>query len=130
MAYSNENPACTFGEYVKSLREALGKSIRGLAVELDMTAAYLCDIENGNRYAPEKHLERLAQVLGVTGTEKLNYFYDLAGKSRNHVYPDLNEYIGKTDIARVALRKARDLDITPSQWQHFIDTMESSSHKT
>jgi transcriptional regulator with XRE-family HTH domain len=110
----------SFGEYVKARREALGKSIRGLALELDMTPAYLSDIEKGNRYAPEKYLERMTEVLCIEGDESY-YFYDLAGKSRNNIYPDLVDYIGKTEIARVALRKARDLNISNTQWQDFID---------
>lgn len=110
----------SFGEYVKERRVALGKSIRGLASELDMTPAYLSDIEKGNRYAPEKYLEKIAELLCITG-EDAYYFYDLAGKSRNNIYPDLVEYIDKTEIARAALRKARDLDISDTQWQNFID---------
>jgi transcriptional regulator with XRE-family HTH domain len=109
-----------FGEYVKERREALGKSMRGLASELDITPAYLSDIEKGNRYAPEKYLEKMAEVLCITGEDSY-YFYDLAGKSRNNNYPDLAEYIGKTAIARVALRRARDLNISNTQWQNFID---------
>jgi transcriptional regulator with XRE-family HTH domain len=47
------NGHATFGAYIKARRETLGKSIRGLASELDMTSPYLGDIEKGNRYAPE-----------------------------------------------------------------------------
>ena len=114
-----------FGEYVKARREALGKSLRGLAAELEMTPAYLNDIEKGNRYAPEKHLERMAEVLRITGKD-IDCFYDLAGKSRNDVFPDLTPYIGGKPIARVALRKARDLDIPDSKWQDFIDSMNGN----
>ena len=125
---SNEiftNGYSSFGEFVKALREALGKSIRGLAAELDMTPAYLSDIEKGNRYAPEKHLAKMVEVLNITG-ERINYFYDLAGKSRHDNFPDLTPYIGEKKIARVALRKARDLDIPDSKWQEFIDNMNGN----
>lgn len=115
----------SFGEYVKARREALGKSIRGLAQELDMTPAYLSDIEKGNRYAPEKYLSRMIEMLHITGADTY-FFYDLAGKSRNNNYPDLAEYIGKTELARVALRFARDLNISNSQWQDFIDEISGA----
>lgn len=118
----------SFGEYVKARRESLGKSIRGLAQELDMTPAYLSDIEKGNRYAPEKYLEKMLEVLCITG-EEAYFFYDLAGKSRNNNYPDLTEYIGKTELARAALRFARDLDISNTQWQAFIDEICSKKNK-
>jgi transcriptional regulator with XRE-family HTH domain len=110
----------SFGEYIKARREILGKSIRGLAQELGMTPVYLSDIEKGNRYAPEKYLERMIEILRISGDD-IDFFYDLAGKSRNDIFPDLIEYIGKTEIARVALRKARDLNISKEQWQDFID---------
>lgn len=113
----------TFGEFIKARREALGKSLRGLAAEIDLTPMYLSDIEKGNRYAPEKHLEKMIGALQLTGAE-VDCFYDLAGKSRNNNYPDLANYIGHTQIARVALRRARDLDIPDSQWQEFIDKMD------
>lgn len=124
MYEENTNKVTTFGEYVRILREALGKSIRGLASELDMTPAYLSDIEKGNRYAPEKYLEKFVELLNITDRKARDTFYDLAGKSRNNHYPDLTDYIGNTDIARVALRKARDYEISESQWQDFIDNMQ------
>lgn len=110
----------TFGDYIKSRRVVLGKSIRRLALELDITPAYLSDIEKGNRYAPEKYLEKMVQVLDIPDDEQY-YFYDLAGKSRNNIHSDLIEYLGKTEIARTAIRKARDLNISNTQWQNFID---------
>ena len=116
-----------FGEYVKALREAMGKSLRGLAAELDMTPTYLNDIEKGNRSAPGKHLEKMVEIMGITGERNINYFYDLAGKSRNDVFPDLTPYLGEKQIARVALRKARDLNIPDSKWQEFIDSINSKN---
>ena len=119
------NGYAKFGEYVRARREALNKSVRGMAAELDMTPAYLSDIEKGNRYAPEKYLAKMVEVLRITG-KAVDSFYDLAGKSRNDNFPDLTPYIGEKKIARVALRKARDLDIPDSQWQDFIDRMNGS----
>jgi len=110
----------TFGEYIKKRRESFGKSVRGLAIELEVTPAYLSDIEKGNRYAPEKHLEKMIKALQIKG-EEVNHFYDLAGKSRNDSFPDLTPYIGEKHIVRVALRTARDKNITDAQWQEFID---------
>lgn len=94
-----------------------------------MTPAYLNDIEKGNCYAPEKYLDKLVELLNIGDVKERDRFYDLAGKSRNNNYPDLTEYIGKTDIARVALRKAHDYDISKSQWQDFIDTMHPPKNK-
>ena len=114
----------TFGEYIKNKREALGESIRGLAVKLEMTPAYLSDIEKGNRVAPEKFLSKFVELLAINESE-IDRFYDLAGKSRHNNYPDLTDYIGHMDIARVALRKARDFKISVEEWQSFIDGMKN-----
>jgi transcriptional regulator with XRE-family HTH domain len=116
----------TFGAFVKMRREALGKSLRGFAEEIEIAAPYLFDIEKGNRPAPEKKLERFIEALGFTGDE-LNEFYDLAGKSRKNHFPDLQDYIGNTELARVALRTARDVDLSNSQWQEIINQMKNPS---
>lgn len=115
----------SFGNFIRARRESLGKSLRSVAGEIDMAPAYLSDIEKGNRWPPVKYLEKLAEVLGITHEEQLSLFYDLAGEIREGSYPDLTEYIGKTDIARVALRKARDHNISPEKWQQFIDGITS-----
>lgn len=115
----------SFGAYIKACREGLGKSIRGLAQELGMTPVYLSDIEKGNRYAPEKHLGRMIEVLRISGDD-INCFYELAGKSRNDNFPDLTDYLKKMEIVRVALRRARDLNISNSQWQDFIDEISGT----
>ena len=111
-----------FGKYIKEHRVLLGKSIRGLAAELGITPAYLSDIEKGNRYAPEKHLPKIADILKISGDD-IDCFYDLAGKNRKDKFPDLTPYIGENQIVRIALRKARDLSIPDSKWQVFIDDM-------
>jgi transcriptional regulator with XRE-family HTH domain len=116
----DEDDAMIFGEFIRIRREELGKTLRGLAAELEITPAYLSDIEKNNRPAPEKFLDKLIELLAIP-KDRLNEFYDLAGKSRNNQYPDLNEYIGHKDIARLALRRARDMDISDARWQAFID---------
>ena len=109
----------TFGQYIRTKREALGKSLRSVAAAIEMAPAYLSDIEKGNRWPPVKYLENLAEELGISGDE-LSLFYDLAGEIREGSYPDLTDYIGKTDLARVALRTARDNNIPDEKWQKFI----------
>jgi transcriptional regulator with XRE-family HTH domain len=121
---SNEGDKGTkFGDYIKKKREALGKSLRGFAEELEIAAPYLFDIEKGNRPAPEKKLDKFIEVLGISGDE-INTFYDLAGISRNNIFPDLSDYIGNTSLARVALRTARDMELPDSRWQEIIDEMK------
>lgn len=118
----------TFGRYIKEKRESLGKSLRSVATDIGMAPAYLSDVEKGNRWPPVKYLEKIIKVLHIP-QEELNTFYDLAGDIREGSYPDLTDYIGKTDIARVALRTARDHNIPDDKWQAFIDDINSQSKK-
>lgn len=114
----------TFGQYIRSKRAASGKSLRSVAAAIEMAPAYLSDIEKGNRWPPVKYLEGLVKELGISG-EELSLFYDLAGEIREGSYPDLTEYIGNTELARVALRTARDNHISDEKWQRFIDEINS-----
>ena len=112
-----------FGEFVRARRELLGKSLRALAAEVGIAPAYLFDIEKGNRPAPAKHLTMLSGGLELKGEEEAR-FYDLAGIARNTISPDLSDYVNKTELARVALRLARDKGIPEEKWQKFIDEIK------
>lgn len=118
----------TFGKFVREHRETLGKSLRSVAAEIEMASAYLSDIEKGNRWLPSKYLQKLAEVLQISKSE-MNIYYDLVGEVRDGEYPDLIDYIGKSNLARVALRAARDHDIPDAKWQAFIDDIISHSKK-
>jgi len=113
------NDEMSFGEYVKVRREIKGKSLRGFAAELGIAPAYLCDIEKGNRNPPEKHLAKIIELLDISG-EEINRFYDLVGAEKKGVSPDLKDYIYKNELARVALRRARDNNISDKMWQKII----------
>ena len=115
-----------FGEFVKQRREALGKTIRAFAAEVKMSPAYLCDIENGNRNSPSPDkMEKLVEVLGLNEEER-NEMYDLAAKDRdNTVAPDISQYVKSNDLVRVALRKARNLNLGEQEWLKIIENMEN-----
>jgi len=117
------NKEQTFGDFIRMRREALGKTMRAFAAEVNITAAYLNDIEKGNRPAPEKRLDEFAQALNITGAD-LHEMYDLAGKDRNGSFADLNEYMLNRNVARVALRTARDYQIPDKQWEKFIEDIK------
>ena len=104
----------TFGTYLKKRRESLGMSIRGLAAELKVSAAYISDIEKGNRYAPsQEKLERLIEVLQIPEDDRLA-FNDLASATHGFSYEDINPYLGREPHARVALRKAEKMGLSDS----------------
>lgn len=118
-----DNSSLAFGEYVRKRRELLGKTLRGFAAEIGISPAYLSDIENGNRRAPEKFLDRFAAALGLQTAEK-HHFYDLAGVSMNGRHTDIDVYMNRVPKARVALREAKDANLTDEDWQKLIELIK------
>ena len=110
----------SFGKFVEEKRKSQGITLRGLAGMLEISPAYMSDIEKGRRYPPEKHLEEIAKILKLSEDEK-NKMLDLAALEKENTVPtDLSEYIMKKDIVRVALRKARDVNASDEQWEEVI----------
>lgn len=114
-----------FGEYVKQRREELGKTMRGFAAEVEISPAYLCDIENGNRKAPERFLEKFVSALEISDSEEINAFYDSAGVSKNGQHSDINNYIDALPSARMALRTAKDHNFTDEDWSELIKIIKN-----
>ena len=116
----------TFGEFIKEKRLKKGINLRKLAELLVVAPAYLSDIENGNRNSPSPDkMEKLVEVLGLNEDEK-NLMYDLAAKDRdNTVAPYISQYVKSNDLVRVALRKARNLNLGEQEWLKIIENMEN-----
>lgn len=113
----------TFGQFLRQRREELGLTVRGFAKDIDMMPSYLSDVEKGNRHAPMKCLEKIRILLEIPETEK-QLFEDLATATRGNGCPDINPYLDKKEIARVALRKARDRDISDEKWEEILKIID------
>ncbi len=111
-----------FGTFVRNRRQELGITLRDFALQLNISPAYVSDIENGNRYAPVNYLEQVASILKIENDE-LYYFYDIAGCTHGN-WPDINEYLAKNPNARKALRLARDKNISEQQLVQFIEQLK------
>ena len=116
----------TFGTFIKEKRLEKGINLRKLAELLALAPAYISDIENGNRNSPSPDkMEKLVEVLGLN-EEEINEMYDLAAKDRdNTVAPDISQYVKSNDLVRVALRKARTLNLGEQEWLKIIENMEN-----
>lgn len=55
----------TFGERLRELRDGKDFSLRELAAKIDVSAAFLSDVELGRRFPSEDKLALLAKELGV-----------------------------------------------------------------
>lgn len=95
----------TFGEVVKLIRERQGVSLRALAKDAGMSAAYLSDIENNRRYAPVgKKMDALLGALQLDA-DTLAQLHELIGFSRKAVAPDMTEFLQTSGFARMLVRQ-------------------------
>jgi len=66
-------PMKTLGEYLRERRELKDISVRELARQLDVSAAFLSDVELGRRHPSEEVLGRLATLLGTSTGDLRKY---------------------------------------------------------
>ena len=106
-------------------REAKQITLRKMAEMLDITAPYLSDIEKDRRNPPDMDkLEQISTIL-LLSDEDRTLMFDLAGKKRNSVAPDLQEYIMGREYVATALRTARDLDADEADWLKFVEELRN-----
>lgn len=114
----------SFGEFITVKREGKDITLREMARILEVSAPYLSDVEKDRRNPFDfDRLEKLASVLELDAGEK-DYMFDLAGKGRKTVAPDLPEYIMERDYVSAALRTARDLDAGEEEWMRFVEELK------
>jgi len=123
----------TFGSYIREKRINLEPyiSLRKMAELLKLSPVHMSNIETGRDAAPKNEiLANLAQLLKLDKQEQ-EYMYDLAAESKNYIAVpyDLTEYISENERARVAMRVAKDVDATDTEWNEFIAKLKKRSHQ-
>lgn len=113
-----------FGEFLAAKREERDITMREMARQLGVSAPFLSDVEK-NRCAPltAERLEKVAGILNMSSEEKA-VMYNMVGKQRDSVAPDLPEYIKGRDYVSAALRTARDLDAGEEEWLRFVEELK------
>ena len=119
----HEQEYASFGEFLTAKRKEKKITTIRMAEEANISAAYYCDIEKNRRNPPEiEMLQKMIAALNLSEEDKV-IFFDLAGKGRSSVSPDLPDYIMENEVVRVALRIAKK-KADNKDWQRFIDTLE------
>lgn len=118
-----QNKYNNFGEFLQKKREEKKVTLRKMADMLGFSAPFLSDVEKDRRNPPEMDkLEMIVSILGLSEEEK-DLMFNLAGRRRNTVAPDLPEYIMERDYVSSALRTARDLDASAEEWMAFVEEL-------
>ncbi|MCD8372588.1 MAG: XRE family transcriptional regulator, partial [Clostridia bacterium] len=85
---------------------------------------YWSDVEKNRKNPPKlEKLELLAKYLLLSDEDKIIMF-DLAGKKRDTVAPDIPEYIKENDYVVSALRTVRDLGANKEDWDKFVEDLK------
>lgn len=116
-----------FGDFVREKRLAKGINLRALAKAIDIVPAYMSDIEKNHRYPPAKDkIFKIAEILQLKEDER-NEMFDLAGEAKKGtVAPDISDYVTTQSAARLALRKARDMNLGEKDWMKVIAMLEKT----
>lgn len=119
-----KNKYSNFGEFLQKKREEKKVTLRKMADMLGFSAPFLSDVEKDRRNPPViDKLEMIVSILGLSEEEK-DLMFNLAGRRRNTVAPDLLEYIMERDYVSSALRTARDLDASEEEWMAFVEELK------
>lgn len=95
----------TFGTLLRQLREE--KSLRQVDVAnaIGVSTVYICDIEKDRRNPPGyKKLQLIAEKLELT-EEKTAELFDLAGRARGEVAPDIIAYLVANPAVQASIRQ-------------------------
>lgn len=110
----------TLGERIRELREEKDLSLRELANKIEVSAAFMSDVELGRRYPSDKHLIALAKELGASAEELSSY----------DTRPPLQEFRRMTvsnPEYGYAFRKVIDKKVTPGELLRFLEEREGRS---
>ena len=114
----------TFGGTIRRLREARGIGQRELARALDVSPSYLNDIEKDKRVAPRTELVKAMVAILDADAERL---FDLAGRSRNAIAPDVAELVLDNPDVVGLLRAIADYGLSGREVRNIKETMMASN---
>ena len=120
-----------FGAFIARKRIEKDVKLKPIAESMGVSVTYLSDIIKGRRNPPDMEgLEALAKALYLDKVETEEMF-DLAGRDRNQVSPDLPDYIMDEAIpsARVALRRAKSQNLGDDFWQEVNKIIDKRSEE-
>ncbi|MDY4785099.1 helix-turn-helix transcriptional regulator [Pygmaiobacter massiliensis] len=113
-----------FGDFIAKKRIEKGITLREMAKQLEVSAPFLSDVEKDRRNPFDNdRLEKVSLILHLDEQEQ-SLMYNLAGRKRNTVAPDLPDYIMERDYVSAALRTARDLDAGEAEWLTFVEELK------
>jgi transcriptional regulator with XRE-family HTH domain len=106
------------GEEIRRFRLLAGFTLRGLAADLDVSAAHLSDIEHNRRRPSEKLLRKIADKLRKVGAT-----YEALEELISGIDSKTREWAATTPGARALLRRLLEADRDPKAIQRALDKL-------
>lgn len=120
--------ARTLGEFIAEKRKKKQIPLRKFANDIKISAAYLSDLENGNRPFPstgkgEELFGEIIKILDLTDEEieEFTHLKDLSMLETNHISQEMVAYMKSVPMAQTALRRAKDNNLTDADWEKIIE---------
>lgn len=123
-----------FSEYLREKRMEKNITLRKMAKDLGISVSYLSDIESGHKMAPNSKEDKYKNLieditvyleLNNSDKEKLVMLADRDLVEHGHISNDITSYMGVTPLASVALRKAKETNLTDEDWERIIRNMDN-----
>ena len=119
----------SFGAFITNIRLKDERRLRqgDVADKLEMSLSYYSDIEKDyRRPLNSEEIEIFAELFNLSEEDKIT-MYDLASQKTNTIPADVENYIMEDEngeLARVALRKAKEVNADEKMWKKFIWELE------
>ena len=106
------------GEEIRRLRLRAGFTLRGLAANLDVSAAHLSDIEHNRRRPSEKLLRKIAAKLRNVGAT-----YESLEQLLSGIDTKTREWAASTPGVRALLRRLLESDRDPQEIHRALEKL-------
>lgn len=110
------------GQYIRFLREKKDISLRELAKKLDITPAFLSDVELGRRNPSEEVLAKIAHLLETT-------VEDLRHHDTRAPIEAIKRLAASNPSYGLAFRQVIDGNITPEELMNLVSSKKINSGK-
>ena len=112
----------TLGQRIRELRETKDLSLRELAKKLDVSAAFLSDIELGRRFPSDEVMGKMAKCLDVTTAE-------LKAFDARPPVEDLKRISAANPTYGFALRRIVEGNVPAEELMKFVKQVEQKKKK-
>lgn len=106
------------GDEIRRLRLKAGYTLRGLAVDVGVSAAHMSDIEHNRRRPSEKLLRKIADKLRKTGAT-----YNSLERLLSGIDDKTREWVASTPGARALLRRLREAQVDPEEIDRALEEL-------